>query len=238
MFLSGLDNIDFSGLGSMSGDMSESQLFAAFRSAMPATKAGFVGNYTMSDSLLHSIISAVLGRYEIRKIQIPDSEADGIEADVKRIIIGIDAVNGYGYADEINAVVQNLKNNGYSLVLIGSHPQSMPTAIPVKSELVDPSNIAAAGALAVGRSGASSPSSTLTQSTPSAPSGSISDTIQSGIKSILAAWPKSAPAGPTQYIRAPHTQTAAEKQRLILIVGGFGLAFVLTIGIIAARNND
>ncbi len=42
----------------------------------------------------------------------------------------------------------------------------------------------------------------------------------------------------TRYIRQAHKQTPAEQQRLMWIIGGFGVLFVVAIGVIASRSDD
>lgn len=240
MFLSGLNNIDFSGIGSISGALSRTDLFSRFRSSLSSG---------VTDGEINSILDRTLASNDLVSAKIPDDIANQVSDGVTSIIIDVLGGGGFGSSisgraralsekGNIDAVVAQLTREGYALVPKGyaiKQQSPSPASTPVKSELVDPNNIAAAGALAVGRTGTSSPSSTPA---PSAVPGSLNDTIQSGIKSIMAAWPKSAPAGPTQYIHAPHTQTIAEKKRLTLIISGFGVMFVLAIGIIAARNND
>ncbi len=247
MLLSGLDNIDFEGFGSFgSSDMSDADLFSRFRNAMPPylpaslwppkTASG------ISDDSIRKIMSAVLSGYEIRKIKIPDSDAASIAEDVRTIILNVDPIDAAFFKSEIFGVVEGLKRDGFSLVpkSYSSQP-SIPNnsgAAPQNQGSDDWKNNAAQGANANAQVGSRGATSSSTTQKPSSSGSPITDFVSSAINQIKAAWPKSSPQLPTQFVKVPYTQTAADKKRLLWIIGGFGVAFVLTIGVVASNNRN
>ncbi len=220
MFFSGLNNVDMNGLFGLGADMSSGELFNRFRSAIPQYQEGSLTtayiSSGMTDAAINKLISAVLSGYEIRRINISDSEAASIAEKVQSILLGADTVSTARYRDEIKGVVSGLKDAGYALVPIGYSPATpqQPSGTPGES-------IAYQGAMAsqqAGRSQVVQTSGSTNQST------QVIRSQKTGL--------------PVIYRRQAHKQTPADRQRLFWIIGGFGLVFALTIGVIAARSGD
>lgn len=233
MILSGLTHLDFSGIGSMGSvtPVGIDEAVSVGLQNVPPIYSAVVDAKLLRDKFTTLIQAGYKAVKSSEAIQPADDMAvanAAIPGSDGGVFIDLNPTK----RSALVGVLQSLRRNGYYIVS-SDFVSSGPTQAP-KSELVDPNNIAAAGAIAVAQQGSARSGVT---STP-APRGSISDTISSGIKSIISAWPKSPATLPTQYIRASHVQTAAEKQRLTLIIGGFGIMFVLAMGVIAARSND
>jgi len=109
-------------------------------------------------------------------------------------------------AGTINGVLDSLKTKGYYIVS---------AATPVQSQAPSPSSNA--------------------QSQPGAVS-SMASQASKAVQSFVAPITSSFARPPTRYLKVPYRQTAADKQRLIWIIGGMGLIFAIAIGAIAARD--
>ncbi len=222
MFLSGLDNIDFTGIGGLSGDMSRSDLFSRFRSGLPPG---------ITDDEINNILSQVLSSYEVRRVQISDELAGKVSDAVATIVIDVLGGGGFGSGvvgrgralankGAIDAVTGSLTNDGYALVPIGYAAPSQgvniatPSASPVAEQTQAPVN----------SSGMPTRAAVFKyQATQQTQAAASAQPIQ---RSPL----------PVRRITRSHVQTPAEKKRLLLIIGGFGLLFVVALGVIASRD--
>ncbi len=217
MLLSGVNNLDFSALCGLSGDMSRGELFALFRNAL---KPGLA--FSVSDQEINQILDGVFSRYEIRRIAIPDDLANQIATDVQGIITGaLTTAKAGAYYSEITGVVNGLKSSGLALAPIGysASTTKAPAAPPPSSGSSSPLDAASFITNQVFAPFTPTPAGVTTGvSAPARPAASV---------------------GPaTRYIKRPHVQTAAEKSRLIWIIGGFSAMLFLTIVVMAAKSGD
>ncbi len=216
MLLSGLSSIDFSGLVGLSGDMSDDALFSRFRSALPQSKPGLIyGTSVMSDASIRNLMNAVLSDYEVKKTKISSDMADQISGKVKNIILVTDPENVPAYKDEILGVVNQLTNDGFALV-----PKGYASSPPAN------------------QSSSGSPQIDSGMARGAAVGFQVGSGVSPGAQSSAVA---SSPVvsrggGLVRRVVRPHVQTAMEKRRLMLIIGGFGLVFALAIGVIAAKS--
>ncbi len=119
----------------------------------------------------------------------------------------------------LRAMLSSMRQDGYYIVSTQSAQVQTAPQATAQSD-----SIAYRGAIAAQQAG--SPSS-QTQAQPAAVSAASST-------SPVQIQPRQSRA--TIYKRVPYKQTAAEKQRLIWIIGGFGVLFAIAIGVIAARD--
>ena len=186
--------------------MSRSDLFSSFRSAL---KAGSF--YSVSDDEINGILDGVLTSYKITNDyqNIDQATVKDVAAGIKSIVISKLGLGKAGaYSDDITGVVEQLKGSGFVAV---PKNYSQPQATAPQNQ---------------------TPSTTATSTTSSTIATSASRAVQSFIAPIASSFARP----PTRYIRVPYRQTAADKQRLIWIIGGMGLIFAIAIGAIAARD--
>ncbi len=218
-----LNNIDMSGLFGLSADMSPDTLYGMFRSAIPAYEKGMIYDTGATDSEIHSVINSVFGTYEVRKLSSDPGLSDSITEVVQPIVLNtVGTARALQYKDTIFGILANLKQQGLYLVPKG-YAQSAP---PVAQSPVSTNNIVYQGAVASQQAGRQSPAQSPTQTT----TGTQAAPIQ------IVRSPKT--GLPVIYRRQSFKQTPADRQRLYWIIGGFGIAFALAIGVIAARSSD
>lgn len=220
MLLSGLNNIDFSGIGSLSGDLSSADLFQRFRSAVPQYSPGLLISDGMSDSSIRNLISAVLSSYEIRKTNLPADVAAQIADKVQGILLGADPIGVARYRSEISSVVDGLNRDGYALVPIGYAVQNSSSGGPAQSPVYGPP--------------AAGPVYGPPEQTPSGSPGTAT-APQQGRPQSTAPNIQRGPL-PVRRITRAHVQTPAERKRLLLIIGGFAAIFAVALGLVAARD--
>ncbi len=208
MFLSGLQSIDFQGLGSLGGVISGSEAADLVWAEMPwGTSAALLAqDPPMSPEQFKAKVSQALSS-GYRMTQSSGGAPSGV-LDNSVLTSQYPANAGI-----INTVLETLKSKGYYIV---SAQAAQPAA--------QSDSIAYRGAIAAQQAG--SPSA-QTQAQPAAVS-SVNSTSPVQIQ------PRQSRA--TIYKRVPYKQTAAEKQRLIWIIGGFGVLFAVAIGVIASRD--
>jgi hypothetical protein len=218
MLLSGLENLDFSGISGLSGDMSADALFNVFRNAIPQFSSGgtFGFDTGATDTEIRSIINAVLGTYEIKKLSSDPGIGDSVSAFVKPIVIStVGTPRAIRYQDSIYGVLDNLGSQKLYLVPIGYTAQ---------------------GSVSGGPSSATSVQSmgpvygTQTYGQPPAP------LIQRAPTASPGGFVRSAP--PVRYVSRVRAQTPLEKKRLLYIIAGFGVMFAVALGLIAARGGS
>ncbi len=228
MFLSGLDNIDFSGIGVLGGAMS------------PDAAADLIWNNAIGASAIYSedefkaLILPSLRSGEYSLVNSPSGPPSGTlsAGDVIGIIDskrkpGDDPVSG-PVQSVIGSIFSRLSNQNYYAV--GKQTQQSVPVTPKQSYPSVSQSIAYQGAVAAQQAG------TGTQITRSV----TSDPVQSFVSSVTSVFsPSGGPSQPpTIFKRVAHRQTPAEKKRLMWIIGIFGVTFAIAIGLIAARNSD
>ncbi len=217
MFLSGLDNIDFTGIGGLSGEMSRGTLFSMFRSALAP---GFA--FSVSDAEINAILDQVFSGYKISNEFSPDQAIiNTVQSGIKAIVIGVLGVAKAGaYSGEIQGVIDNLSNQNYVAVPRNYTAPAAPPTTPVSSKPV------------YGPQPAPPQYGPPEQSSP----GPATTSQQGGGSPVLPTQPIQRSPLPVRRITRAHVQTPAEKKRLLLIIGGFGLLFVVALGVIASRD--
>lgn len=217
MFLSGLRNIDFSGIGSLSGDMSRASLFPMFRDALPSTY--LVG---VSDEQINSILDSVFADYRISSDVSPDQATiDAAQNGISDIVKSVLGAKAGVYYVQITGVIDQLSKQRYVAVPKGYVAPSQSTAPSGSSTpVVDvPTSSGMPSRAAVFKY----------QAAQQAAGQSVSPSI---------APPPNIQRGPlpVRRITRAHVQTPAEKKRLLLIVGSFALVFAVALGVIASRD--
>lgn len=219
MFLSGLDNISFGGLGLLSGSIPPTQAADIVWQNMPFGTTEFTLNMIAGISLQEfkqKIASALSDKYQMVSSSTPP---DNVVSD--DILIAASPKNG----PTISAALNSMRSNGYYIVKVADvQASSQPSSNSVLSS-----------------SRATSPSTqTATQSTPQSAlkTGDFWSDISKDISSIVQGWPKAPKQLETRYTRVPYRQTKKDKQRLVWIVGGFGVLFAITMVVVASNSGD
>ncbi len=210
MLLSGLNAIDFSGLmGGLSGDIGGQQAADIVWSHLPwLVTVSETAFQAASGMSADDFKSKIAGALSGQyKLTKSDSQPSNTASD--QSIINLSPKN----ADIISGALQKMRDDGYYIV----SAQSTPVQTPAQSD-----SIAYRGTIAAQQAG--SPSS-QPQTQPA--------TVSTASPAVQIQQRQSRP---TIYKRVPYKQTAAEKQRLIWIIAGFGIAFALAIGAIASSE--
>ncbi len=240
MFLSGFKHIDFGGIGSLSGDMSSSELYGLFRNAIPQYEKGLVYDDGATDEEIRSVINAFFGRFEIKQLPSDPGFGESVTASIQPIVINtVGAQRALRYKDTILGILTDMGRRGLYAVPIGyktpTQQQSVPQAQATSNTTTPAPSIAYQGAVIAQQTGA--PQRTAQQQTTQS---QTQDPVQSAFSTIASTFGiQSQRTGlPNIYRRVPHKQTPAERQRLVWIIGGFGVALAIAVVAIAARSGD
>ncbi len=211
-FLSGLNSIDFQGLTGLGGIISGAAAADLVWTEMPWGTSAVLAAKSMSPEQFKAKVSQALST-DYRMTLSPNEMPAGV---LDNSVLTSQYPDN---ADVINTVLETLKGKGYYIV---SAKAAAPVQAPPAQSTApaQTSSIAYQGAVAAQQAGSTRVAAT--QQTPTTQSSPVQIQRQGR------------PA--TRYIRQAHKQTPAERQRLMWIIGGFSVLFVMAIGVIAARE--
>ncbi len=218
MLFSGLKNIDFGGIGSLSGALSPQDAAAIAWDHTPFGTSALISQAEFS-SLIRSALSS--GGYAVVQQGAPPSGVV-LDEDIVRAA-SLDDVK----AAALRTVLSSMRGDGYYVV----SPRATKVAqAPTPTVSTSAPTSAYQAPLTPAQQALSSPVTQVTQQAPNQVATSVVDQVLNVFS------PPS--QSRTIYRRQAHRQTPAERQRLIWIIGGFAVVFAVAMGVIASRSGE